>query len=217
MSAAEDPRVRSAEARQQRVEGLFAGDAHVDLDALVRARSLDGTGRPGPGINARFATATVTQAFQANRRAQVAGLWAAHESACTPPRATGDDPADHDAWLAARRAAAEREHERRERLAAARAEEDRLQRLEDQAAATRRDDSGCTPAGDMDGLPLLAVRKRGRGSVGAAALSDPSSSASGDGERRVRDHGGKTKKKAKKEAKKHKRKHKHKHRRSRSP
>jgi len=195
--AEHDPRIRAAESRRVRVAGLFSGNKPVDLDALVRARSLDGAGGQRTGINARFATATVQQAFQANRRAQVSCLWESHASAAAASDDRGGGASAGD-WPHARQSVAEREQARQARLAAARAEEDRLQRLEDEAAAQRCDgDGACAPTE----LPVL---KRGRGSVGAVVLSG--SEASDDPkeeERKSRD-------------KKHKReKHKHKHKRHR--
>ena len=203
-----DPLVRSTDARQQRVSALFAADSgHVDLDALVRARSLDGSGRgAAPGLNRRFAVATVQQVVQANRREQVAALWASHDVVAA---ASAPDGAD-GSWRDAREAAAEKQRLRQAHLAAAREEEERLQQEEDAAARQSRLQGGGGGAADV----LLPVVKRGRGGVGAEALSDSEGSGgSGSAKRRRKDAKRKSKKSKKSKGRKDGKERKH----SRSP
>jgi hypothetical protein len=198
-----DPLVRSADARQQRVSALFAADSgHVDLDALVQARSLDGSGRgAAPGLNRRFAVATVQQVVQANRREQVAALWASHDVVAAAS-------APDDSWRQAREAAAERQRVRQAHLASAREEEERLQQEEDVAAQRAHLQGGCGGASDV----VLPVLKRGRGGVGAEALSEESG-GSGSSKRRVKDAKRKSKKSKKSKSRKDGKERKH----SRSP
>ena len=204
-----DPLVLSADARQQRVSALFAADSgHVDLDALVRARSLDGSGRgAAPGLNRRFAVATVQQVVQANRREQVAVLWASHDVVAA---ASAPDGADGASWREAREAAAEKQRLRQAHLAAAREEEERLQQEEDAAARQSHLQGGGGGASDV----LLPVVKRGRGGVGAAALSDSEGSGgSGSAKRRRKDAKRKSKKSKKSKGRKDGKERRH----SRSP
>ena len=192
-----DPLLRSADERQQRIRALTGGESgRVDLDALVRARSLDGSGRGAAPLNKRFALATVQQVVQANRREQVAALWASHDvvaAASAPDAADGDGAS----WRDARQAAAERQRLRQDHLAAAREEEAQLQQLEDAAARHRHLQQG-GGASDSPG-PLLPAAKRGRGGVGAEALSDSDEGSGGSAKRRRKEAKKKKAKKAKKD------------------